>query len=122
MSVRPRAKVYQIEEEEKEITSKDLTRKQLLLYILNDFLKGLYVVGCLFLDGLVILQLYSFIPMKDLDKSLFSNALVKEIFFSIVTLVLEIIAIYLEIKGYRKAWPKGSLYIGHKIDKRTTAK
>jgi hypothetical protein len=109
-------------EEEKEITSKDLTRKQLLLYILNDLLRGLYLAGCLFFDGLVILQLYSFIPSKYLNVWIFSNSSVKEIFLAIITVILEILAVYLEIKGYRRVWPKGSLYIGHKVNKQTMTK
>ena len=122
MSIRPRAKVYQIVEEEKEITSKDLTRKQLLLYIVNDLLRGSYLAGCLFFDGLVILQLYSFIPAKYLNGWPFSNISFRETFLAVITLILEILAIYLEIKGYRRVWPKGSLYIGHKVNKQSTTK
>lgn len=115
MSVQPRIRVIEVEEE-KEITSKDLTKRQLLLYVLNDLLRGLYIVGCLFLDGLVILYLYSFIPLGLLNKSIFSNGFVRGVFFFIVILILEIFAVYIEFKGYRRFWPKGSLYIGHKAE------
>ena len=116
MSVRPRAKVYEVSEERKEITSKDLTRKQLVLYILNDFLKGLYVIGCMFLDGLVILQIYSFVPSWLLYQGLLSNVYSRDALIGSITIVLEIFVIYVQVKAYRRIWPKGSLFIGHKVE------
>jgi hypothetical protein len=116
MSIRPRAKVYEVSEERKEITSKDLTRKQLILYVLNDFLKGLYVIGCMFLDGLVILQIYSFVPSSLLYQGLLSNVYSRDALIGSITMVLGVFVIYVQVKAYRRIWPKGSLFIGHKIE------
>lgn len=112
MPVHPQARVSEKKKEEKEITSKDLTKSQLLLYILNDFLRGFYIVGCLFLNGLVILQMYSFIPQNGFSVGLFSNLWIRIIIFSAAIILLEAFAIIWEIKIYRRIWPKGSLFIG----------
>lgn len=112
MQIQPLVKVREVDKEEKEITSNDLTKIQLMLYILNDFLKGLYVIGCLFLNGLIILQLYSFLPERDLTVGPMSNLWIRVVTFSFITVVLEIFTIYSEIKIYRRIWPKGSLFIG----------
>lgn len=118
MSIRPRAKVREVADEEEEITSKNLTKKQLVLYIFNDFLRGTYMIGCMFLDGLVILYLYYFIPAGYLSKGILSIALYRGVILGLLTLSLEVLAIYYEFKGYRRIWPKGSLFIGHKKDQK----
>lgn len=46
------------ETEGERFTSKDLNRKQILLYIFEDFFKGFYILGCLFLDALVVTYFY----------------------------------------------------------------
>ncbi|MEM0134304.1 MAG: hypothetical protein QXU18_03640 [Thermoplasmatales archaeon] len=117
MSVQPRAKVYDVSERQKELTSKNLSRRQLVLYILDDLLRGLYLVGSLFLDGLIILQLFSFVPSSYLNKGPLSNFYVRDGLMGAVIAILEILVIYLEIKGFRRLWPKGAMYLGHKIDK-----
>ncbi len=115
MSVRPRAKVRELTDENEGITSKDLTKKQLVLYIFNDFLKGSYIIGCLFLDGLVILYLYYFIPSSYLSRGVLTNSTYKDIILGLLILSLEALVIFYQFKGYRRIWPKGSLFIGHKI-------
>ncbi len=116
MSVKPRAEVREVSEEEKEITSKDLTRKQLVLYVFNDFLRGLYVAGCLFLDGLVILYITYFIPPKYLNRGALSNVYMRNIILSLFTLSIEVLVIFYQYKAYRRIWPKGALFIGHRRD------
>ncbi|MCL4447696.1 MAG: hypothetical protein M0Z77_03870 [Thermoplasmatales archaeon] len=118
MSVRPRAKVREVADEDEEITSKDLTKKQLVLYIFNDFLRGTYTIGCMFLDGLVILYLYYFIPASYLSKGILSNTIYRDVILGLLILSLEVLVIYYEFKGYRRIWPKGSLFIGHKLDQK----
>ena len=115
MSVRPRAKVSDVSEKQRELTSKDLTKKQLVLYIFDDFLRGLYLVGCLFLDGLIILHLISFIPFSYLGRVPISNTPVRDVLLGAVIAILEILIIYLEVKGFRRLWPKGAMYLGHKV-------
>lgn len=114
MSVRPRARVYEVGEEEKELSSKDLTRKQLVLYILNDFIRGFYLIACLFLDGLVVLQFYSFDPGNYLHRGIFSTDYVRYGYVGFATISLEVLVIYVQYKGYRRFWPKGALFLGQK--------
>jgi len=37
-----------------DIRSKDLSRIEFLKYIFGDFIKGMYIIGCLFLDALIV--------------------------------------------------------------------
>ncbi|MCL4331846.1 MAG: hypothetical protein M1304_06215 [Candidatus Thermoplasmatota archaeon] len=106
-------KISRLDETEKEVTSKDLTRKELLLYIFDDFFRGFYLVGCLFFDGLIIFQIYSYIPDSSALGIFFNLALPKFNIFNyyiwILIVFLEITVAYLEAKGFRKIWPKDSL-------------
>ena len=106
-------KISRLDETEKEITSKDLTRKELLLYIFDDFFRGFYLVGCLFFDGLIIFQIYSYIPDSSALGIFFNLALPKFNIFNyyiwILIVFLEITVAYLEAKGFRKIWPKDSM-------------
>jgi hypothetical protein len=45
-----------------EIDSRDMTRSELLFYILFPFTRYSYIIGCIFLDALIISQLYLIIP------------------------------------------------------------
>jgi hypothetical protein len=47
---------------DKEITSKDLNRVEFLKYIFGDFIKGMYIIGCLFLDVLIIAPSFMYFP------------------------------------------------------------
>lgn len=118
MSVKPRAEVREVSEEEKEITSKDLTRKQLVLYVFNDFLRGLYVAGCLFLDGLVILYITYFIPPEYLTRGALSNVYMRDIILGLFTLSIEVLVVFYQFRAYRRIWPKGSLFIGHRKERK----
>ena len=47
---------------DKEITSKDLNRVEFLKYIFGDFIKGMYIIGCLLLDVLIIAPSFMYFP------------------------------------------------------------
>ena len=103
--------VYKEEEEEyKDISAKDLTKTELIKYIFSDFVRGFYIVGCLFLDFLVLPQIYGVIPFsKEIGQ--FSSAYLGGInlygfYLDIVIVVLEIFFIWLEIKVYFKYFRK----------------
>ena len=88
-------------------SSKDLTRKELFLYIFSDFFRISYIVLCLFLDGLIIgLQIFN------IDDSIFNLIFfgtsyilyyyVYVIYLFLLILTLEVIAINFQLKIYRK--------------------
>ncbi|MEM0157991.1 MAG: hypothetical protein QW812_00570 [Thermoplasmataceae archaeon] len=94
----------------KEVTSKDLTRKQLFQYLFGDFVRGFYIVACMFLDILVIGELYKFIPSPNLLSALyfsyFGNPAVLPLYVFMLTVLLEVVAVHLEVKIYRKFWKR----------------
>lgn len=49
----PARKVPIREAEQRGISSKDLTRRQLYLYIFGGAIRGFYILGCLFLDSMI---------------------------------------------------------------------
>lgn len=105
---------YKSEEaNKKEITSKDLTRKELMRYIFDDFLRGFYLVGCLFLDGIIIAYSFRLIPngaaySKSLD--LFFNFSIYYVYVLMLILLVEAIVIFYQGKAFRKLWPPGKEY------------
>lgn len=90
------------EEEDKErFTSKDLTRKQVFLYIFEDFFKGFFIFGSLFLDGLVVL----YVVRAPLVNEYYGLS----VLFQILTLLLVftmipilVILVYLQRRYYMK--------------------
>lgn len=91
-----------------EVTSKDMSRKELLSYIFGDFIRGFYFVGAIFLDFIIIPQIFSFIPGR-----LFGNGLMIRIpmwnysvsgillFFMAIIIVF---SIFYEVKIYFMIW------------------
>lgn len=101
------------EEEKKEITSKDLTRGQLLRYIFDDFLRGFYLVACLFLDGLIIAYLFRYVPngpFLSRATNLFFHFGIYDVYFIILIAFFEAIVIFYQGKLFRKIWPVGKEY------------
>ena len=60
---------------DKEETSRDLTRRELYHYIFQDFFRGFFLVGCLFLDILVIAQIFRYVPHPNLVMASFKLSL-----------------------------------------------
>ncbi len=91
-----------------EVTSKDMTRKELLSYIFGDFIRGFYFVGAIFFDFVVIPQIFSYIPPK-----LFGNVLTiripmwnfsaSGILLSLMTLII-VFSVFYEVKIYFRIW------------------
>lgn len=91
-----------------EVTSKDMSRKELLSYIFGDFIRGFYFVSAIFFDFIVIPQIFSFIPER-----LFGNVLtikipmwnysVSGILLSLMALII-IFSIFYEVKIYFRIW------------------
>ncbi len=105
---------YKSEEEEKEeITSRDLTRNQLLRYIFDDFLRGFYLVGCLFLDGVIVAYSFRFIPNGPFYSSaanLFFNFKIYDVYLIMVIAFAEAVIIFYQGRLFRKIWPVGKEY------------
>lgn len=98
--------------QDKELTSKDLTRKGLFLYIFDDFFRGFYLVGCVFLDGVIVPSLRFILPYSGFHLISAVPSSLNLLFTSYVVMLiifLELLLIYLEIKGFRKIWKRGSL-------------
>ena len=95
----------------KDISSKDLTRKELFLYVFSDFFRISYIILCLFFDAIILgLQVFN------LDDSIFNLGLISGnysiyyylyvIYLFIIIAFMEIIIIPLEHKLYRKIFYK----------------
>lgn len=114
---RPQKVSYKGEDEELEkegFTSKDLTKKGLFFYIFDDFFRGFYLLGCIFLDGIIVLGLRFLLPGGGVDLPYVLPSSLNGFFTAYIILlivVLEIILIYFEMVWFRKLWTKGSL--GH---------
>lgn len=76
-----------VDEDKERFTSKDLTKFQLFQYIFEDFFKGFFIFGFVFLDGMVLLY---FIELPYVA------------FLIPVIFVVEFVLVYLEAKLYMK--------------------
>ena len=93
-----------------EVSAKDLSRKELLSYIFGDFIKAFYIVGCVFLDGLIIGEAYDYIPgfysINSAINRYFLNSSILIIYTVILILFSECLVLFYEIKYYKKKWPR----------------
>ncbi|MEM3852229.1 MAG: hypothetical protein QXP70_04435 [Methanomassiliicoccales archaeon] len=96
-------------EADQEIRAQDLSRRELLSYIFEDFLRISYDVLAIFIDALLIPELYLLRPaigaygvmhLPGLEHNLYA------VYLFCVVLLLEAVAIWLEIAAYRRLWPK----------------
>ncbi|MCL5783707.1 MAG: hypothetical protein M1476_07360 [Candidatus Thermoplasmatota archaeon] len=101
---RPLIRERNAEEEGERFTSKDLTRKQILLYIFEDFFKGFYIFLALFIDGLFVTYLYMepFLDGISAHVTLVLGFPFFKIYLLILSFFLDAMLIYLEIKYYGK--------------------
>lgn len=112
---RPQKVSYKGEEEQLEkegFTSKDLTKKGLLFYIFDDFFRGFYLLGCVFLDGIIVPGFRFLLPSSGFELPYVLPSSLTGLFtLYIVMLIvfLELLLVYYEIVGFRKLWRKGSL-------------
>lgn len=91
--------------EDRIITSKDLSKKGMAIYLFGDFLIGLYVVACIFLDLLIVYPILTYIPYYQdillVTSHIFVIPIVK-IYFIILVAFIEVFLIYFQYKGYLK--------------------
>ena len=96
----------------KEVSAKDLSRKELLSYIFGDFVKAFYIVGCIFLDGLIIGEAFDYVPgfysINNAISHYFAGSDILLVYAIILILFAECIAIFYEIKYYMGKWPKNT--------------
>ncbi len=94
----------------KEISSKDMSRREFYQYILGDLARGSYIVGSLFLDVIGIPQILSFIPVSYFYPQLSisigpaDNPVHVPVLFLITFIVLALVAMYFEVKYYIRIW------------------
>ena len=110
---------HKVEKElEKEITSKDLTRSELLKYIFGDFIRGFYIFGCLFLDGLIVARIYFIIPFSSYASSItklyFSGTDLYAIYITLITILIGVIVVFYQIKYYLNTWVRKTFYLSEK--------
>jgi hypothetical protein len=98
------------EDEYKEVSAKDLSRKELLSYIFGDSVRGFYILGCVFLDGLVVGEAFQYIPgfysINQDTGYYFSNFSIFAVYVILVSLFMDLILIFYEVGYYRKRWPR----------------
>jgi|YelNatPaOPRAMG01_1025707.scaffolds.fasta_scaffold04216_11 hypothetical protein len=92
----------------RDVSAKDLSRKEFLSYIFGDFARAFYIVGCIFLDGLIIGEAYSYVPgffsVNSTIERYFPNSSILLIYTVILILFSESLALFYEIKYYKKRW------------------
>ncbi len=89
--------------DEERFTSKDLTRKQIIFYIFEDFFKGFYIFLSLFVDGTVVFYLYQDPFLYNLSHHvLVSGFPIYELYFILLAIFMDSFFIYYEIKYYIK--------------------
>lgn len=94
---------------QKETTSKNISRTQLIKYIFDDFLRGFYIVGAIFLDGVVLTGIYLGRPALSKALSPITPMLLNSgynYYMTAVLVLLEIVAIFLEVIGFTSIWVK----------------
>ncbi len=95
---------------EEEVSSKDLTRRELLSYLFTDFFRISYDVVAIFFDALILPEIYFLRPTGPVYSLYVQHYFGSEVYYMLymygVIALLETAAIWLQIKGYRKLWPK----------------
>ncbi len=103
-------KVSHRQTREEDVSAKELTRRELFSYVFRDFFRISYDVLSIFFDALIIPEIYLLRPTGPFFMNYFTYVYGSMLFYTIymwgVIGTLEIAAIWLEILGYRKLWPK----------------
>ena len=103
-------KVSQRQVREEEVSSKDLTKRELFSYVLSDFFRISYDVLAIFFDGLILPEIYFLRPRGPLyssfERSFSLSGITYMIYMYCVIALLEASAVWLQIHGYRRLWPK----------------
>ena len=92
-------------------SSKKMSRKEFYFYIFGDLVKGLYIVGSMFFDLIIIPQIMSYFPAYIFLPSLamqIGPILVPGLYI-IIIIALIIISSFFEVKTYLKLWHVKSL-------------
>ena len=104
MPLQQKIRITEVEDKKKELKSEDLTRSQLLFYVFEDFLRGMFLVGGMILDVLVI---FPFIPGTNYAYFVFPSYTgffdgfpIYLVYAIIMVLTLEAGALYIEVKGW----------------------
>ncbi len=88
----------------------EVTRKQLYTYLFSDFMRGSLIVGFLFIDALVLTQIWFVIPhfvkAEQLTELFFGGVNIVVIYYIIGQLFIEFLAIMYQARIYRKVWTK----------------
>jgi len=96
---------------EREISSKDLTKTQLLGYIFADFVKGGFVVVSLIIDILLLPEPYTFVSGFHAENYVlsfyFGGVQLLSVYVLILIFFSESLFIYIEIVVYSKFWGRG---------------
>ncbi len=93
----------QTQEDEERFTSKDLTGKQIFLYIFEDFFKGFFIFLSLFLDGVVVFYLYQEPFIQNITPDVIvSGVPIYTLYVILFSIFIDAFLIYYEIKLYFK--------------------
>lgn len=88
---------------EERFTSKDLTRKQMLFYIFEDFFKGFFIFFSLFIDGTVVFYLYQEPFLYNLSHDVIIYGIpIYEVYLILLSIFIDGFLVYFEIKYYLK--------------------
>ncbi|BAB60493.1 TVG1395987 [Thermoplasma volcanium GSS1] len=106
--------VIEKEEEEEVTEGKQLTTRQKLEYIFGDFLRGFYLIGCIFFDVLIVGFSLTFIPNVSIYEdvvyqSIGTNLIL--IYGLLLIIFTEAILIYYEIVWFKKFFLRKDHYL-----------
>lgn len=91
-------------EDEERFTSKDLTRRQILFYIFEDFFKGFFIFGSLFIDVVLILYLVKepFAINAEPHVSSLLGFPIYQVYLIVLSLFIDSILVYYQIEYYHR--------------------
>ncbi len=107
----PRIRQRGVDEPDRErFTSKDLTRKQVIFYIFEDFFKGFFIFLSLFLDGAVVFYLYQEPFLYKLSQDLIVYGIpIYELYLILLSIFIDSFLLWLEIRYYLKLFGEEAL-------------
>jgi hypothetical protein len=104
MPLPEKIKITERSDLKKELRSEELSRFQLFLYVFEDFFRGMYLIGCMIMDFLII---FPFIPgtsyayfVLPYYQGFYDGFPIYLVYSVLIVALLEPIFLMLEVKGW----------------------
>lgn len=98
--------ILDIEKSDKAVSARELSRKEFYLYLFGGLIEAMYVIGCMFLDGVILDYALNLFYSGSFVNSTFKFAGITVNFFEYYVgaglLLLELVLIYFQVKYFRR--------------------